>query len=87
MLARQNAGSIAAANRRRHKGIVEQHTSLCKAIQIGSLDVLVAHDAQAVLRLVVGKHKHYVGPTILPMQQTARQEKNDRCEDSDRLIH
>ena len=73
VLAGQNAGSIAATNRRRHKGIVEQNTSLCKAILIGCLDVHVAHDAQAILRLVVGKQKQYVGPTILSMQRSARQ--------------
>jgi hypothetical protein len=60
---------------------------LCKAIQIGCLDVLVAHDTQAILRLVVGKHKHDVGPTIFSLQRSAREEKKDRCEDLEGLIH
>lgn len=87
VLARQNAGSISATNRRRHKGLNEKHTTLCEAIQIGCLDVLVAHDAQAVLRLVIGKHNQQFGPTILRVQQAAQKVKNDRCEDSDRLFH
>ena len=82
VLARQDAGTVAATDCSGDKGIVEQRPALGETIQMGSLDVVIARDPQTILRLVIGEHEQNVGRPLLGLQpRCVQQAYGDKRED------
>ena len=61
-LAGQEAGPIAGADGRGHKGVGEQHSFGRQGVHVRRADVRIAHAPQADLRLVVGQKEEDVRP-------------------------